>query len=133
MARTVRMRVPSLVKSTPWPGTRVMAEIMSAVESWPCARSPASTCSWSAPAGRERPTTPAKITPIARPSTRGAHTPRTTETTTARTTTVRAALCGVSSFMSRAAEAQNCCGLRAGSWVSLTVRLRCSGLPTAGR
>lgn len=93
MISTVTANPRRRSKSIPAPGTKLLiAATMSATRSWPAARMPATTWSCVSPAGMFRVKNPVKITSVARPSTRGAHTASTTDAAPMRVTTIIATL-----------------------------------------
>lgn len=76
---------PTAPKSMPCPGVKSVPASMSAIPSWPRARSPSSACCLVVPAGISRPTIPANTRSVASPRIFGPTTAQPTLPTTAAT------------------------------------------------
>ena len=112
MPSTTRISRASSPKSIPCPGTKAMPESMSAAWPFPVARSPSITWSRVRSAGIWADRTPPKITFMASPRMEGAHTLKTTATTTIATTAIIPTFSAPKVANSRLAEGQKALALR---------------------
>ena len=106
IAITVMMSVPRWLKSMPSPGTKSIAEAISAKRSWPSACMPAMACSAEILEGRLREMTPAKMTSMALPMIFGATTAKKIQTMFIAATAHRLRLKGASREKRRLVEGQ---------------------------